>query len=79
MVKQTVETITGDESPNDWFACPQRRSCGHIGVHPDGVHESCPECGSGLERFSGTIFKCGDCGREHVGRGDAEDCYHSHQ
>lgn len=65
---------SGDESQNDWFACVNLVDCGHIGVHPSGSSESCPECGDGLERYSGPIFVCSSCGREHIEQGDATDC-----
>lgn len=75
---EKVIPIAGDETPNDWFECADWKSCGHLDVHPNGVRESCPECGSGLERYSGQLYECAECGVEHISHGDAKDCYHSH-
>lgn len=64
----------GEESDNDWYACVQRDICGYIGVHPNGVRRSCPECRSGMEKYYGPLWKCSDCGTEYVVQGDAKDC-----
>jgi len=71
---ENVISTSGEESQNAWFSCADIQGCGYIGVHPNGVRENCPDCRSGLEAFSGQLWKCGNCETEYVGRGDAEDC-----
>jgi len=73
MTEKMIPT-SGEESQNDWYACPMFDVCGYIGVHPNGSSESCPDCGSGLEVYSGQLWECSSCGTEFVGRGDAKDC-----
>jgi len=74
MVHETVNPTSGRESENDWFACVDWENCGYVGVRPNGVREKCPDCRSGLERYSGELFECAECGTEYVGQGDAKEC-----
>jgi hypothetical protein len=73
-MSSSASPTTGDESPNDWFSCVDFENCGFIGVRPNGVSESCPDCRSGLERYSGELWVCDECGTEYIGRGGAESC-----
>lgn len=73
-METSYTTIQGSESENDWYCCVRRSNCGYIGVTPNGVTEFCPDCGSGLEPFEDTLYKCTVCSTEYIGRGDADGC-----
>lgn len=65
-------TITGEDTENDWKNCVNRDTCRHIGVHP--TNDTCPECRSNLERYTGPVHQCDDCEMDYIVPEEAAEC-----